>query len=314
MSNVVKKGQTSIDNFAGWEDGVEGDDHPEGAGIIQGTLVKFTNEAAWVTREGDELPANLEFVAVDVGRVVQKWQDQQPVETITLQPHQKFPDVKAMNEATPKEEWVNGPDGKMRGPWQGQHILYWLDPKTLDKYTYPTGTDGGRIAIGKLREKIVWMRRLRGQNVYPVITLSDMFFPTRYGGRQRPHFAIVRWVRLGGEGGEGGEVEALPAPAPTPLPPTTSKEQLNQFAKSTDELAPQTTSQPDVPLNEVKEPSLAEEMDDEIPDFGNGNAENPKAAAPPLPNSRRNLKKPPAKTDAKKSPPERPPSNILDAG
>jgi hypothetical protein len=290
MSEIVKKDPTGIDNFAGWEDGVEGDDHPEGAGIIQGTLVKFTNEAAWVTREGDELPANLEFIAVDVGRVVQKWQDQQPVETIILQPHQKFPDVKAMNEATPKEEWVKGPDGKMRGPWQGQHILYWLDPKTLDKYTYPTGTDGGRIAIGKLREKIVWMRRLRGQNVYPVITLSDTFFPTRYGGRQRPHFVIVRWVRL------GGEVEALPVP--TPLPPTTSKEQLNQFAKPADELAPQTTSQPDLPLNEVKEPSLAEEMDDKIPDFGNENAESPQAAAPPLPNSRRNLKKPPAKTGA----------------
>jgi hypothetical protein len=51
-----------------------------------------------------------------------------------------------------------------------------------------------------------------------------------------------------------------------------------------------------LPLKEVEEPSLAEEMDDEIPDFKNENAESPKAAAPPLPTPRRNLKKPPAKT------------------
>jgi hypothetical protein len=45
MSDIIKKEPTSIDNFAGWEDGVEGDDRPQGAGIIQGNLVKFTNEA-----------------------------------------------------------------------------------------------------------------------------------------------------------------------------------------------------------------------------------------------------------------------------
>jgi hypothetical protein len=62
-----------------------------------------------VTRDGDELPADPELVAVDVGRVVQRWQDQQPVETIILQPHQKFPDIEEMNEKVPKEEWVEGP-------------------------------------------------------------------------------------------------------------------------------------------------------------------------------------------------------------
>jgi len=300
MSNIVKKDLASIDNFAGWEDGIEGDDQPQGAGIIQGSLVKFSNEAMWVTRDGDELSADLELVAVDVGRVVQKWQDQQPVDTIILQPHQKFPDVEEMNEETPREEWGEGPDGKMRGPWQPQHVLYLLDLKTMDKYTYPTGTDGGRIAIRELRDKLVWMRRWRGSNVYPTIKFAKIWMNTRFGGRYRPHFQIdpARWVRLGGE---GGEVGALPT-SPTPLPPMTSKEQPAQ----------QTTAQSELPL--VQEPSFAEEMNDEIPDFGNENAESPKAAAPPLPNPRRNLKKPPAQTGAKKPPPERSPSNILDAG
>jgi hypothetical protein len=246
MSNdVVKKDPISLDNFAGWEDGVEGDDRPEGAGIIQGSLVKFTNEAMWVTRDGDELSADLELVAIDVGRVVQKWSDGQPVETIILEPHQLFPDIEAMNEKVPKKEWVEGPDGNMRGPWQAQHILYLLDLKTMDRFTFPTGTTGGRIAVRELRDKLIWMRRVkRDQNIYPVILLADVFMNTRFGGRQRPHFMIKRWIRFGGE---GSQVEALPPP---PSPP-----------------AQQTTSPPDLPLNEVKEPSLAEEMDDEIPTF-----------------------------------------------
>jgi hypothetical protein len=301
MSNdIVKKNPASLDGFAGWDEGVEGDDRPEGAGVIQGSLVKFTNEAEWTTRDGNTLATSLELVAVDVGRVVQKWQDQQPVETIILEPHQKFPDIEKMNEETPKEEWVEGPDGQLRGPWQGQHILYLLDPQTMDKYTFPTGTTGGRIAVRDLRDKIMWMRRMRGPNVYPVVVLADTFFPTRFGGRQRPHFKIMRWVRLGGE---GETVEALPPP------PSTTQAQLDQFvAKPTDKPA-----QSELPLTTVQEPSLQEELNDSLPDFGNENAESPKVSAPPLPTPRRNLKKS-TKTSARKPPPKRPPSNILDAG
>jgi hypothetical protein len=291
MNDIVKKDPTSIDNFAGWEDGVEGDDRPEGAGVIQGSLVKFSNEAMWVTRDGDELSADLELVAVDVARIVQRWQDQAPVETIVLEPHQKFPDLEEMNEKVPRDEWVEGPSGELRGPWQAQHVLYLLDAGPMDKYTFATGTTGGRIAIRELRDKLVWMRRLRGPNVYPVITLADKFMNTKYGGRQRPHFVIKRWVRLGGD---GGEVEALPPPTP----PKTTQQALDEFAKPANKPAQQTTAQSELPLNEVQEPSLAEEMDDEIPDFGSENAESPKAS-PPLPNPRRNLKKkPPANTKA----------------
>src|SRR6516225_5060336 len=276
MSEIIKKEPTSIvDNFAGWEDGVEGDDRPQGAGIIQGTLAKFSNEAAWITRDGDELSADLELVAVNVARVVQKWQDQQPVETIILEPNQKFPDVEELNEKVPKKEWVEGPDGNLRGPWQAQHIVYLLDLKTMDKYTFPTGTTGGRIAVRDLRDKTMWMRRLRGPNVYAVVLLSDTFMNTKWGGRQRPHFKIVRWVSLGSE---GGQVEALPPPPATPTQQT-----------------------PELPLTTVTEPSIQEDMDDEIPDFENEKAESPKAAAPPLPTPRRNPKKP-AKTSARKSP------------
>ena len=243
-----------------------------------------------MTRDGDELPADLELAAIDVVRVVQKWWDGQPVKTIVLGPNEKFPDLETKNEETPREEWVEDPQkpGQMRGPWQAQHICYLLDLKTMDKYTYPTGTVGGRIAIRELRDKLMWMRRLRGPNTYPVILLTDTFMKTNWGGRQRPHFKIVRWVYLGGE---GGAVGALPPP---PASPTT-----------------QTSAQLDLPL--VKEPSLAEELNDEIPDFSQTEPAKEPKAPPPRPTARRDLKKKPAKASAK-APSKKRPANLLDAG
>jgi hypothetical protein len=238
VTNIIKQEATAVDSFAGWDDSTEGQERSEGAGLIQGVLLKFSNSATWITRDDDAIEPTLELVAVEVLRVVQKWCDGKPVETKILGPGEKFPDIEAMNEAIPRDEWVEGPTGDLRGPWQSQHILYLVDLQTMEKYTIALGTVGGRRAIGELRDKIVWMRRVRGPNVYPVVTLSDTFMPTRCGGRQRPDFKIVRWVRLGGEGGEGVNVEALPPPS-TPAPAVT--------------LAP------------VQEPSIEEDFDDELP-------------------------------------------------
>jgi hypothetical protein len=222
MSVLVRKQTAVVDNFEGWNDGVEGADRPEGAGLIQGTLVKFTNTAQWVTRDDDEISPDLELICVDLQRVVQKWEDGQPVETKILGPGENFPDIEAMNEAVPRDEWVEGPDGQLRGPWQAQHLVYLLDPSTMEKFTFATGTVGGRIAVRELVDKTVWMRRTRGPNVFPVVTLGDTFMKTRFGGRQRPHFKITKWTRLGGEG--EGDVQALPPPTPAPLVPSLSEE------------------------------------------------------------------------------------------
>jgi hypothetical protein len=44
----------AADGFTGWEDSVEGVERPEGAGLIQGTFLKFSNTAQWVTRDEDD--------------------------------------------------------------------------------------------------------------------------------------------------------------------------------------------------------------------------------------------------------------------
>jgi hypothetical protein len=247
-----------LDGFESYDDAVEGGDAQQtSGGVIKGMLLKFTNEAVWVTREGQELCPDLELVAVDIARVVQRWKDQEPVETIILEPGQKFPDIEHLNAGVPQSEWVKGPDGTLRGPYQAQHIVYLLDPATMDRYCFPTGTAGGHICVRDLADRTRWMRRFRGAHVYPVVTLSDTFMKTRYGGRQRPHFLIKRFIQLGGE--------ALPtAPASPKLPAPSTKEALDQPETPQNERKAQDMGQPSG-VRIVEPPSLKEELDDEIP-------------------------------------------------
>jgi hypothetical protein len=46
----------NVDGFEGYEDRIEGDEQPQAGGVIQGNVIKFMNEATWVTRDGEELP------------------------------------------------------------------------------------------------------------------------------------------------------------------------------------------------------------------------------------------------------------------
>jgi hypothetical protein len=123
MSTTAGHSDPGIHNsISGYVDGVEGDDRSQ-TGVIQGSVIKFTNDANWVCN-GEELSPDLELVVIGVARVVQKWQDQQPIETRILGPGEKFPDLEQLNNDTPRSEWTQGPDGQPRGPWQAQRFLY----------------------------------------------------------------------------------------------------------------------------------------------------------------------------------------------
>jgi hypothetical protein len=219
----VKKLPTVTD--APRTDGFEGGDNEDGDRVIQGALIRFTNEATWIIGDGEELSSDLELIAVKVRRVVQKWKDGAPVETIILRSGEKWPDVEMMNEAVPRKEWEEGPDGEPRGPWQAQYIVYLLDPQTMDRFTYATGTVGGGIAVRDLINKVKDKRAYHCMdNIYAVIALTDVYMATRFGGRQRPHLAVKRWITFG----DGDKV--LPSPdapklqGPQEVTPLSAKE------------------------------------------------------------------------------------------
>jgi hypothetical protein len=223
MNEVMKP---PLDGFSSrFEDTVEGEDSATNR-LIQGQQMKFSNQATWTIGEGVELPKTRELVVANVVRVTQKWGDGPP-KTRILEPGEKFPDVEKLNANTPQSEWREGPDGKLHGPYQNAYVVYLLDMSNADRFTYVASTIGGGIAVRDLVDRTRWMRSFRGENVYPIVTPSDTFMNTRFGGRQRPHFVIKRWVALGGE---GALPPTEPAPAlsgPQTVEPPTAKEAVN---------------------------------------------------------------------------------------
>jgi hypothetical protein len=232
---------TALDGFSGFNEEVEGDDRQQGGSMIQGTMLKFTSEAEWVTGNGDPMSRECELIVIDLVRAVEKWIDQKMVEKLLVPPGTKFPNIRAMNDAAPRSEWREDLNGVLVGPWQMRYFVYLLDAHTLDKFTWPTGTIGGGMCCREIAEKTTWMRKYRGPKVSAVITLDDTFMKTRFGGRQRPHFNVVRWI-----GFDGGD--ALPAPKPA----------LEGGGAAAKPEAP--------PWNEVEQPSLREELNDDLPD------------------------------------------------
>jgi hypothetical protein len=197
-TEIIKAEAQQLDGFDAFSDEVEGGEERR---PHQGAFLKFTNEGEW-TANGEPMSTTREFVVVDIDRCEVKWgiDDGPPLERVFLAPGQRFHDIDKLNAETPRNEWRKGPDGQLRGPWQSQHIARLLDPKTMDRFSFPTSTVGGAICIRDLVDRTKWMRKFRGEPVYPLVTLADTFMNTRYGGRQRPHFEIVRFVTFGGPG------------------------------------------------------------------------------------------------------------------
>jgi len=276
---------SSDDSFAGFVDTYEGEDEIVNQRMIQGTRIKFSNEGKWTDNQGIELDPGKHYLAIGVERVVNKWPVEQgpPLETIVLAPGQPFPNIDKMNKACPKSEWREA-FGKQVGPYKPQRLLYLLDRlMTLDKYTFPTSTVGGTRAVHELADKIAWMRRYRQAGVRPLVQLSTTFMPTQYGGRQRPHFIIVDWIAPSGgdvklehkptpqisgpaEAAAGADV-STPATSATPATPATPATSTNSSAKSSTKSSakPSKETLAKAGLKTVSEPSLAEEMSDDIP-------------------------------------------------
>ena len=201
IENAVREAMDGFDAY--------GDDLDQR--LLQGTQIKFTNAFTWVTKAGEEMPTNEDFIASEVKRVEARWTKDKnaPPQTRVLLPGEKFRDVKKLNEETPRDQWVEGPNGQLKGPYENQHYLYLLD-RLMKRYTYVTSTIGGNIAISDLVQQVRDARFVYGQDTYAKVRLSDTWMKTTHSkeGRQRPHFIVTGYTRKRG-GGEGGKLAEL---------------------------------------------------------------------------------------------------------
>jgi hypothetical protein len=245
----------------GFDDTSDGDLFPR---VIQGTLVRFGNDGAWKDSDDEKIPEGLELVVNSIGRVVQKWINQSPVETTFLQPSEKCPDIEALNAACPKSEWGEDFNGNPRGPWQVQQVVYLVNLETMQKFTFPTSTTGGGIAIGELKDAVQLMRRYRGAGVYPVVRLTSRHMHTRFGGRERPFFQILRWISFDQSGGPAlppTTPGSLPSPGAAAQAPLEPKAETQANPKSMGKANPKTDKSG---ARVVEEPTLREELNDSI--------------------------------------------------
>src|SRR5258708_36694264 len=89
-------------------------------------LLKFVS-GNYVTREGETIDSNREFILLGLVKVVQKFVGKKLVDTIILPTRGKFPDIDKMNEAAPREEWGTDLNGKPVGPYVRVLVLKLLD-------------------------------------------------------------------------------------------------------------------------------------------------------------------------------------------
>jgi hypothetical protein len=116
MSNPEEE-KKALDGFDGFTDEMESTDdggQSVPSSIIQGTLLKFTNDATWEIRGGEEVSPDLELIAVDILRILQKWVNQMPVETRILEHGEKVPSLELLNSKCAKGEWSKDLNGNPR--------------------------------------------------------------------------------------------------------------------------------------------------------------------------------------------------------
>jgi hypothetical protein len=158
--------------------------------IIQGTLIRCV-DGRWHDRDKLAVPSKL--LALTTFTVVQRWRNQKPEPTIDGRVS-SLPDVGELNAEVPEVEWEKGIDGKPRPPWQRSEVVYLLDEATAQKFTFASGTVGAQIAVEELRDRVKWMRVLRGARVIPIVELANKPMKTRHGvSKLRPHFKIAGW-------------------------------------------------------------------------------------------------------------------------
>jgi hypothetical protein len=243
------------------------------AGTFGGArLLKFV-DGRFVTREGGEISGGKELLALELKKIIQKFVGRKLMETTVIPDGEKVPDLEAMNDAAPREEWGTDFNGKPVGPYVLVLLLKLIDIVTLDRFAFVTNTTGGSIAVGDLSDKVKIMRELRGLNVSPVVALSVTTFKSaNFGPRKRPDFRPVRWLALSADvlpqpkaapAIEHQKAVAAPpvAPAtpPTPEPKPTPAPAAAQAPASV--LGGQTMTLGE----EVDEPTLREERKDDLP-------------------------------------------------
>jgi hypothetical protein len=198
--------------------------------LLRGSHLKFVDWHYYLG--GSETPLateGLQLLAVGTAAAWQRWEGGKVVDpdTIVRKPGKPMPDREELG-FLDKSLWEKDARGEAMDPWANTRFLYLVNPRTAELITLTTKSWGGRSAVFDLSGQIERMRSFRGPNVRPLIELGAAPMPTKFGPKSKPFFHVIRWY-----GGDSGAPEKI----------TNGGEQVKL----------------------VEEPTLQEEMQDQIP-------------------------------------------------
>jgi hypothetical protein len=206
--------------------------------LLQGTRA-ICVDGKWIKPDGTEIPAAKQFLVLSTAEGLQHWEDGQLVEEIIKRANKPLADVGKLNGEIPENTWEDGINGP-RPPWAHVYAAYLLDPADGSTLTFMNSTQGAMVAIRELRNRVKWMRALRGEKVWPVVTLGRRLVSRKYQ-KYGPDFIIVDWRDL------------------SPLPPAASPRQLENNVKPSNDPVENI-------VRPVDMPTTAEILNDEIPE------------------------------------------------
>jgi hypothetical protein len=213
-----------------------------GNNFIIGGMIKY-HDHVYTLNKTEPMPLGTVLVALNIITAWVKWWDQLPVEHRVTQPGQFHP-VRDDLPDQDKKKWQPGLDGQPADPWKDTRYMHLIDPQTGQDFTFVTDTTGGRIAVGELKSAIRNVRMARPGAVAVVKLETGTFKSKRFGLVPRPIFKVVEYR---------GGLKEVPA-------------QVADQSKPEQALLP----------TEVKAPSLAQDFNDDLPNF----VKAPKAEAP----------------------------------
>jgi hypothetical protein len=267
---------TRSDGFDTYTESVDG--HEDRAASGGGVFLNFGLDAQWHRSTDKAVVTGTALVLMSLERrcvrrvMVDGKQRNEETQVISSGP---WPDTDAWNAQLPAAEKVPDFNGNPTGPWFKEATLRFVDPDTLTKYTWTArlSTAGAAMCVRDIKDKVQYMRQFR-PGATAVVELSTTPMRTKFGERPRPHLEVASWIQQGSSD-DGDAVAALPAPQ-GPAGPAGAAEVVEATPIKAAKAAPRakaakvkaTGTKSFFAPKTVTPPTLAEELNDEIPDLG----------------------------------------------
>jgi hypothetical protein len=176
-----------------------------GERMIRGRLLKF---ADWKYRAGKEqelIEDGRALAALATVAMWVRWEDGKPVQHIVREPGRRLPERDELGH-NKKDEWQVDSKGEPQDPFQNTRLVYFIDPRTAEAFTFSTSSWGGRNAVTDLGDQITRMRSIH-KDAVPIVELRAAEMPTQHGRKSKPVFKIIGWKTTSSGGEQATPVE-----------------------------------------------------------------------------------------------------------